>query len=353
MNFRFLFLLITFSKCVEICLSLKIDGRWSNDDQFYSVVAKFGFQKTDPYQLNRTRGYIFGNITSDGALGSSPKATLVLANRPHFRQMYEILTAFDSDSEAKCARVMLIVAQMAFDSRCYPNGNQDILRTVPCPKGKLCDEEDDPTMVFKGNQLTYRVQDKAQARFWYLLIIDCHLDSACNWTKTNGSVTVNYFLSLVNGHPDDHGRYNPFEYQFSCEEQDLFEIIATALLVTLILLGLQCRAAKMKKNSRSFYLLLVLCLQMVELCSFLFHLAVFASNGKGIFWIRDFASFVRHLVDAFLILLLVLMAKGWTIRSNVVKQRSKTFFTWIGFLVFHFGFYIWAVVSLRESPKPI
>ena len=57
------------------------------------------------------------------------------------------------------------ISTAAYDAACYDQGEEDFLRTVPCPKGQLCPEEDNPLHVVKGHQLTYRIQDLATSRF--------------------------------------------------------------------------------------------------------------------------------------------------------------------------------------------
>ncbi|MPC83167.1 hypothetical protein E2C01_077863 [Portunus trituberculatus] len=51
------------------------------------------------------------------------------------------------------------VQKEAYDARCHDSGPEDFLRRVPCPKNQLCPDEDNPTHVVSGTQLTYAVQD--------------------------------------------------------------------------------------------------------------------------------------------------------------------------------------------------
>lgn len=43
--------------------SLRVSGEWSTD-KVYTFVARFAFQKTSVDEIDATRGYIFGNVTS-------------------------------------------------------------------------------------------------------------------------------------------------------------------------------------------------------------------------------------------------------------------------------------------------
>lgn len=48
--------------------ALHIRGTWeSGAEGPLLVLAKFGFQQTDALNLEHTRGYIYGNVTSEGS----------------------------------------------------------------------------------------------------------------------------------------------------------------------------------------------------------------------------------------------------------------------------------------------
>ena len=56
------------------------------------------------------------------------------------------------------------LSSVAYDATCQDNGPQDFLRRVPCPKGALCLDEDNPKNVVPGTQLTFAIQDLNNAR---------------------------------------------------------------------------------------------------------------------------------------------------------------------------------------------
>lgn len=51
------------------------------------------------------------------------------------------------------------VEKEAYDAQCHDLGHEDFLRRVPCLKGHLCPDEDNPSNVVPNNQLTYAIQD--------------------------------------------------------------------------------------------------------------------------------------------------------------------------------------------------
>jgi len=50
------------------CGSLHLEGTWETED-FFVFLTKFGFQKTEPNNINDTKGYVFGNITTSPSAG--------------------------------------------------------------------------------------------------------------------------------------------------------------------------------------------------------------------------------------------------------------------------------------------
>ncbi|QQP57586.1 Transmembrane protein 145like, partial [Caligus rogercresseyi] len=49
-----------------------------------------------------------------------------------------------SNKARACQTMFEKVDSVAYDASCNQNGVQDFLRSVPCPKGGLCAEEDRP-----------------------------------------------------------------------------------------------------------------------------------------------------------------------------------------------------------------
>ncbi|XP_003370676.1 dihydrouridine synthase (Dus) superfamily [Trichinella spiralis] len=176
-----LILLISISS--NVVETVKISGRWhhGSGDPLLTLLAGFGFQKTDPADLEATRGFIFGNIT-DGM--AKPAGYLILIASDWIEEMK---TVYRSDN-ASCKQLMSRLSDLAFERRCFPKNGQDFFRSIPCPVGNICPDEDDRTNVISGYQLTFRIQDVIQARFWYLALVNCILDDACNWVPFNSTI---------------------------------------------------------------------------------------------------------------------------------------------------------------------
>jgi hypothetical protein len=92
----------------------------------------------------------------------SQTVTLAVLDRGYFLEYYGNRSVFDK--ARACEKMFRKISTAAYDPNCFDEGEEDFLRTVPCPKGQLCPEEDNPSHVVKGYQLTYRIQDIATSR---------------------------------------------------------------------------------------------------------------------------------------------------------------------------------------------
>ena len=77
-------------------------------------------------------------------------------------------------------------------------------------------------------------------RFWFLSLVACHRVSSCHWeiSRQDSPTKIRYSVWLVNGSPDSK-HLNPFEHQFSFDEQDVIEIYLSFLLAYIVLLPIQ------------------------------------------------------------------------------------------------------------------
>lgn len=163
-----IFLLLCFL-CTTNCLHLT--GKWNTED-FFLFVTKFGFQKTETYDHTNTLGFIYGNITSPGYVTSiKHKATFVVVDRPYFLDYYKQRLKYTVNPDKACADMFQNIENVAFDRNCNVNGSEDFLRSVPCPVGQLCEDEDQPDHVVNGHQFTFFVLNSNQARYAMLLLL--------------------------------------------------------------------------------------------------------------------------------------------------------------------------------------
>jgi hypothetical protein len=138
---------------------LHLRGTWKSGD-FYLFLSKFGFQKTDMHDRVNTQGYIYGNITSKDNVTTD--LALVVVDSEYFLEFFGNSSVMPRTKA--CPLMLKKVDTIAWDVDCNRGGQEDFIRKIPCPVGKLCVDEDTPSHVVKGHQFTFSVQDTSQPR---------------------------------------------------------------------------------------------------------------------------------------------------------------------------------------------
>lgn len=137
-----------------------ITGTFRPAQDFFKFIVKFGFQQTEKHSQRDSFGYIYGNITSRDAF--PVPLTLAVLDKKRFLEFYQNRTVFDKDMA--CKLMFRGIQTVAYDPECNQRGTGDYLRRVPCVEGQLCPDEDSPSNVVAGNQLTYVISDLKEPR---------------------------------------------------------------------------------------------------------------------------------------------------------------------------------------------
>lgn len=137
-----------------------ISGTFRTGD-FFKLLAKFGFQKTERHSQRDSYGFIFGNITAKETFPMP--ITLAVLDKYNFLPLYGNRSFINRD--LACQRMFSRIDQFAFDPQCHPDRNQtDFLRRIPCTRNQLCTDETTPTNVIPGHQFTYVMSNLNQPR---------------------------------------------------------------------------------------------------------------------------------------------------------------------------------------------
>ncbi|XP_076463418.1 integral membrane protein GPR180-like isoform X2 [Babylonia areolata] len=334
---------------LPISTALHLQGTWNSKD-FFVFLAKFGFQKTNPQRLDDTQGYIYGNITAVDASGAAVNRedlTLVVVDSEYFIHFYGNRTLRLTEV---CPVMFQKIDTIAFDYMCNAKGVEDFLRAIPCPKGRLCSDEDNPANVLPGYQFTFKVRDTEQPRFWYLSIVSCSRDRGhkdCQWRPGSMTepLTIAYDVWLVNGDPSSKA-LNPFEHQFSFEFHDVFEIHLVAFLLISVILALWTYAFLKQKHMITKLLTVVFAGELLSTTLSLTHVAVFAYNGQGVDWMSKVGTLVDIGVQCLFMMFLLLLAKGWGITTDQLKWKSVLFGICGVYTVLNLFLYIWNLVEI-------
>lgn len=326
---------------IQSATALHVSGTWRTTD-FFHFLAKFGFQKTNLKDKVETQGYIYGNITSNQ--NASHYVTLAVLDRGFFLEYYGNSTV--SQREKACMAMFHKINTVAYDAQCNDEGPQDLLRKVPCPVGQLCPDEDNPKNIVENHQFTFHIEDLSQPRFWYMSLVACYRDSSsnCTWKPLEEDVELNYDIWLVNGNPRSKNQ-NPLEYQFSFDNQDTVEIYLVFLACYAFLTPLQVYAVMRQRHPvpKLFTIGLLFALGGVFLN--VLHCLKFAFDGVGV----ESASISGGVLDicsqTVLMLLLLLLAKGWAITHKELTWRPVLFSIWAVYGLVHVLLYVWDLVK--------
>ncbi|XP_028134814.1 transmembrane protein 145 [Diabrotica virgifera virgifera] len=312
-------------------------------DEFFKFLIKFGFQKTDQHQAESSHGYIFGNITSKQKF--SVPITFAVLDRQYFLDYYKNRVIYDKDRA--CKNMFSTLKTRAYDSKCSKEG-KDYLRRIPCAKGKLCEDEDNPYHVVKNNQFTYVIQDFKQPSFWYLSIVACYHDvSTCEWKyyHTYTPYEIDYDIWLVNGNPNGSS-ISTLTYQFSFDRQNTLELYLVFWLCYMVLVPLQCHAVKTQKHPVTRLFTASLILDFIALCLILVHTLRYALDGVGYPKLAMTGDIFDILSRTSFMLLLLLLAKGWAVTRLELTWKPLVFAIWLCYGIVHILLYVWNLTEV-------
>ncbi|VDL70959.1 unnamed protein product [Nippostrongylus brasiliensis] len=289
---------------------VRVKGTWDSNEQRVRVITKFGFQQTSALDRKNTRGFVFGNVTARDATNVTGQFLFALV--PH-----KLIGSFHSKSQyaMSCGTMLQNLSKLGFESRCLADGHRgDMFRWVPCPKGQLCHEEDDPRAVVPQCQLTMQVEEPSTAEYWYIVMVACKLDKTCNWTHSDSRMAVDYDIWLTNGRPGSPAA-NPLTWQFSFDEQDTLEMYLITLVMYLVLSGVMSRGLQLTKRNtppaRLRLLNYIITMKAAGVALQSFNVFIFALDGQGVFFARVIGEVLRVVSIELLCLLLLLVSRGW------------------------------------------
>lgn len=129
-------------------------------NEFFKMIAKFGFQKTERHSQRDSYGYIYGNISSKQQFPVA--VTLAVLDKFSFLPLYDNRSVANRD--LACQRMFSTIDQIAYDRKCHTANKYDFLRRIPCKRGELCSDEDKPADIIANTQFTYVISDLNQPR---------------------------------------------------------------------------------------------------------------------------------------------------------------------------------------------
>ncbi len=329
---------------------LPTDDRNNNAPLYY--LAKFGVASGQNL-------YVFGSVKTED-LFVTIRSGLLLVLVP--QDVSDSLVAKHGVMSCNAVFESVLNESISVDDHTCPSGMKDYIRRLPCNnQDPLSCNQPNSIRVVPGNDFTFRVKESPKTEFYYLFMLACdrNYSSSCKWSETENS-TLWYDISLVNSDPENNTHLNPFVYQFSLElegvllMQLLFSVVYLALLSIHLamhfgLCGKWCKTSAI--GFRRMHLLPAiftasLVLEFLHVIFELIHYAVFAGDGFGAVWCLFLGEVFNQFSDWLLILVLLLIGKGWMVTDSALRWKKLTFGVWGAYVVFFSVYFIWAVVSV-------
>lgn len=173
-----------------------------------------------------------------------------------------------------------------------------------------------------------------------------HNTTSCTWHHYDGPpAELHYDMWLVNGSPN-RSTLNTLTYQFSFDQQNTLELYLLFWLCYMVLVPLQCYAARTQRHPVTKLFTGSLLLDFVALCLILLHSLKFALDGSGYPALCMAGDIFDILSRTSFMLLLLLLAKGWAVTRIELTWKPLVFSIWLCYGIVHILLYVWNLTEV-------
>ena len=180
-------------------------------------------------------------------------------------------------------------------------------------------------------------------------MVSCHrntTDNNCSWVNNeNENIDIEYDIWLVNGNPNSK-HLNPFEHQFSFEDHDVFECYLVFLGLYILIAPFWIYAVSKQLHTITKLLIGTIGLEFTGVLFNFIHVSVFASNGEGVHVLAIFGNAIDTIAQCLFMLILLMIARGWTITHLQLRGRIVVFSIWGIYAALNIVLFIWTLVSI-------
>ena len=245
---------------------------------------------------------------------------------------------------------------IAPDDRCSAPGDGDYFRVVPCDIRKPCQNQHSVPLV-SGSQFTFRTESTS-TQYYYLVLVAClqnySANDPCQWGESS-RVAVDYDIHIVNNDPDKTVSPDPFVFEFPYNLIGLMVvyIVFTFIYLTLLVFHVTmhtrlCTPTGYRHHRLTFIFGSSLLLEFLHIALVMTHYSVFSVNGMGVVSLLYIGQAANFMSDWLLILVLILIGKGWQLTTATVRWKKVTAVIWVLYIVISGLFFVWTVVSERH-----
>jgi len=179
------------------------------------------------------------------------------------------------------------------------------------------------------------VVDNHGANFWYLMMYNCNDTAKTEWS-------VEYNITCTN----PGGLYTR---QFSVDKWGFYQLDISFFVFYTVLLGFHVYTCVMLHRARAYHVLMKM-LTLVIACEWLATLiflctnAVYAVNGVGSPAFTGIADAIDLIAQVVFIILLMLLAQGWSISSSAIMNRKVLIIGFVSLIVLNIVLFIWKYI---------
>ena len=306
--------------------------------------------------------YLFGAANrihkDDRWVGFNSRMTLAFIPQVAWNDFYS--NAGKHRSIATCEDVMtstLLNQSVIVGDNACARGLEDYIRKLPCDPSNgdhtVCNQPKGVKLV-PHSDFTYRRQNAKNTEFYYIFILACSRNTSvtCDWAGSS-EVYFNYDITIVNSDPTTPN-YDHFDYEFPYEYHGvlILEMLFTILYLILTVIQFILHSRLVAGKGYSPHLLIQLfttslILDLLHGTCEMIHFSVYAANGVGVIAMKYFGEVFNQLSDLLLILVLILVAKGWQVTTCTIRWKKLTSVVWGVYIFVSLIYFIWMVVSVH------
>ena len=330
--------LVLFTLVLLFCdvRSSNVDGEWNGNK--HEFLDKFAV--TSGHHI-----YMYGNFTAN----SHATATLVFAPADLWKSLHKNVQKHSIYNNRTCTSVLAPLCNRTEGSYVYT-------REVPC--GDVCHSQPENIIPVPHSQVTYKIEN-ASTQFYYAILVPCLLMESCNWSYPSGNIfaTISYDVWFVSGDPFA-SNHDIFTYQFSYDEHGalvvlIIVIILYGILVPFHLVGYTWLFGKCDMPNFVRVFTVAMLIECTGVIFVIVHYITFAHDGQGIVVFYDLGFFLEVLADCVLLLIVLLIAKGYRITISIIRRKRLLAIIWLMYFFSVITFSVWTLVSTHVSHKLI
>eukprot|EP01121_Diplochlamys_sp_Union-15-3_P022340 TRINITY_DN9471_c0_g1_i2.p1 TRINITY_DN9471_c0_g1~~TRINITY_DN9471_c0_g1_i2.p1 ORF type:complete len:425 (-),score=30.17 TRINITY_DN9471_c0_g1_i2:17-1291(-) len=204
-------------------------------------------------------------------------------------------------------------------------------------KSLSCKEKSDlATVTFNiesGVPNHFSVEASGSYHFWFLVFANCE----------EKEITTSHRISFLNP-----GSF--WKKQFSCEDQDLLGMYLAFFLFYLVGCTVHSIGVWRLYRAKSLHTIIILLttaiiLEFASVFFYFIHYAIYSKDGIGQPGIRSLAELIHMASIIVIMFFLILIAKGWTITSNYLKEKNVIVALVVVFMISYIVLFIWSNIG--------